>query len=233
MCGGGEGGAPGWIVSFSDMVTNLMTFFILLGTFATKQEAGLISDGIGSFRSAVYGGGSGPGVIGGESGTVDLGHARVRYRAPDSVNSSMLEEQEGDITDSNRDSLRDAAKNALKRDAISRIPMEIIFDLSDATLSDAHKRALDVVGPMLRPMTVRLRIDGYAYAEPCDDIRSMALRRAEAVREYLVKAHKIDAARIDCIGFGSSGMGAKNRPNRIVQDYLGRRIAYINLLPTD
>ncbi|MCX8065063.1 MAG: flagellar motor protein MotB [Candidatus Hydrogenedentes bacterium] len=36
--GGGEGGAPGWVVTYGDMMSLLLTFFILLAAFSTISE---------------------------------------------------------------------------------------------------------------------------------------------------------------------------------------------------
>ena len=46
---------PGWIVSFSDMVTLLLAFFVLLQTFAKTQDPELFYAGQGSFRRAISG----------------------------------------------------------------------------------------------------------------------------------------------------------------------------------
>ena len=44
---------PSYMVSFGDMMTLMLTFFILLCTFARRREAGFIAAGIGSFRQAI------------------------------------------------------------------------------------------------------------------------------------------------------------------------------------
>lgn len=46
---------PAWIVSFSDMTTLLLAFFVLLQTFAKTQDPELFNVGQGSFRRAISG----------------------------------------------------------------------------------------------------------------------------------------------------------------------------------
>ena len=45
----GEEGAPAWMVSFGDMMTLILTFFILLVSMADTQNVGLVASGVGSF----------------------------------------------------------------------------------------------------------------------------------------------------------------------------------------
>jgi len=45
-------GAPEWMVSFSDLNTLLLTFFILLLVFAEEKEAGLKDNGLGLVQEA-------------------------------------------------------------------------------------------------------------------------------------------------------------------------------------
>lgn len=224
-------GAPSWIVSFADMITNLLTFFILLNAFANSQQAGFIADGLGSFRDVALKAGGPSHMDGGKIGAVDIGASRVRYRPPDALNPEMLDDVQGDIRDHNRDALRQTVKAALKADRVTRIPVELIFEPAKAELTDAHKKALDIIAPTLREFRVDLRIDGYAYAEPTTEIRDLAVSRANAVRDYLSGVHGIEIGRMFTVGYGSSGIGIEKRANRIIQDRLGRRIAIIYLVP--
>ncbi len=51
----GKKGPPGWIVSFTDMITLLLAFFVLLQAFAKMQDPDLFHIGRDSFRRAIAG----------------------------------------------------------------------------------------------------------------------------------------------------------------------------------
>ncbi len=53
---GGEGGAPAWMVTFSDMVTLLLTFFILIVAYSAIEEPNF-GRAMGSLRGALGGAG--------------------------------------------------------------------------------------------------------------------------------------------------------------------------------
>ena len=71
-------GAPLWVLSFGDMITNLMAFFVLLQSFASVQDAGLISVGRGSFKQAIAGFGL-PGWLFGQSDRPSLGFVKPEH----------------------------------------------------------------------------------------------------------------------------------------------------------
>lgn len=50
-----KAGVPSWIVSFTDMITLLLSFFVLLQSLAHTQDPDLFSVGQGSFRRAIAG----------------------------------------------------------------------------------------------------------------------------------------------------------------------------------
>jgi len=64
-------GAPAYIISYSDIVTNLLAFFILLQVFASHRDPELFNAGRGSFIRALDGFGI-PGLIFGSEQRVDM-----------------------------------------------------------------------------------------------------------------------------------------------------------------
>ena len=69
---------PGWIVSFSDMTTLLLAFFVLLQTFAKTQDPELFYAGQGSFRRAI----SGMGIskwLGGQTAKPLVDYRKLQY----------------------------------------------------------------------------------------------------------------------------------------------------------
>jgi chemotaxis protein MotB len=48
-------GTPAWLVSFTDMITLLLSFFILLQAFSTTRDPELFQRGQGGFRRAIQG----------------------------------------------------------------------------------------------------------------------------------------------------------------------------------
>ena len=74
-------GTPAWIVSFSDMVTLLLAFFVLLQTFAKERDPALFYQGQGSFRRAIAGMGI-PDWLFGRQDRPQYEHSTTRHPAP-------------------------------------------------------------------------------------------------------------------------------------------------------
>jgi outer membrane protein OmpA-like peptidoglycan-associated protein len=94
-----EGGpkVPGYIVTYSDMVTLLLTFFVMLLSLAEKQDPELVSSGRDSFVQSMRG--FGLGMLFGKEQTFDSGAIKLRHPVenpqdtPDKVLIDAQEEQ--------------------------------------------------------------------------------------------------------------------------------------------
>ena len=225
-------GAPMYMVSFGDMITIMLTFFILLCSYSTERQSGFVSDGIGSFKTRLNTMGL-PGIMPGIKHPVDLGANKVRFKPAKALNYELLEQADGSINDLNRNALRQVVKEALKEDKVTRLPVIFVFDFQKSSITDAHIEAIDQFGPILASSNSKIRVEGFSYEENKSrrESRSIAWKRADSVANYLIREHGIAASRISSQGHGSGGKGTANRANRVVQDYLGRRIAVIYLVP--
>jgi chemotaxis protein MotB len=225
-------GAPLYMVSFGDMITIMLTFFILLCSYSTKRQAGFVADGVGSFRVVLNSAGL-PGVMPGVRYPVDLGASKVRYMPSQALNYELLETEKGAINDLNRNALRETVKSALEKDEVVQVPTIFVFDFRETELSRDHRAAIDAVAPMLLRSRARLRIEGFAYEEELDrrETRALAYERARSLGDYLTTEYGIPVSRIETLGHGSGGKGRQRHTDRRVQDFLGRRIAIIYLVP--
>ena len=227
-------GAPLYMVSFGDMITIMLTFFILLCSYSKERQAGFVSDGIGSFKNVVNAHGL-PGVLPGTKYPVDLGAKRARYRPVGAVNDRFLTEPDGRLTDLNRDSLRDVVKQSLLDADDSRVPLQLLFDRRETALSDAHAETLAVVADVVRGYDVTVRIEGFAYEEGVDSraTREIAAGRALSAARFLMDRAGLPERSIEVVGWGSGGAGAERHEERIQQDRLGRRLVTLYFVPPE
>ena len=224
-------GAPAWMMSFADMMTNLLCFFILLCAFAKTPQMGFVSDGLDSVRRALMSNGL-PGILPSDRLPMDLGADRVLFRPPESILPRLLVEPDGRITDANREALRDVTIEALAQPNDVTLPVPFVFAPGESELTVAHRAVVRELGRHLSSGTWRIRVEGFAFEEGVTGKAAfeIALRRAETVARHLAFAGAIPLTRFEPIGYGPP---ASRQETDEQQENWGRRIVLIKLLESE
>lgn len=185
------------MVSFADMMTLILTFFILLVSMAKEQKPGLMAKGLGSFVVAVQSHGLN-GLLDGQEKQAVYEHMRRKFNLPPEADS---ERRDAHVDASSLELLRSKALKALQPHKAITQPMIAVFDSGSATLTDAAKTYLDRIAPTLIPSSGQLlSLEGHADSKVDNyggDIRFLAYQRANAVRDYLVSEHGLRSNRIE------------------------------------
>lgn len=188
---------PLWLVSFGDMMTNALTFFILMVSLSHQRNYGLIAKGLGSFVVALKSHGM-PGLMSAGEKAAVFDEFRARFNLPPEDDP---ERREAHVDASELELIRAAAAKALEPHDELQQPAIAAFERGSALLSDSSRAYLDRLADTLRPARAQvLLLEGHALdAGPGfgeDDTR-LALARAEAVRDYLLKEHEFSADRVE------------------------------------
>jgi len=120
---------PGYVVTFSDMVTLLLTFFVLLLTLANVQDAEMFNKGRDSFiESLRY---MGLGMLFGRSNVPYFGAAKTKYSVdhPDAA-------AEGRTINASAEELRRIQQQLKKQTTI--MPSPIVGDRTDYSVTNVH-----------------------------------------------------------------------------------------------
>ena len=186
---------PLWLVSFGDMMTNALTFFILMVSLSSQKDHGLIARGLGSFVVALKSHGL-PGMMSEDEKIAIYNEFRVRFNLPPEEDP---ERRETMMNASDMELVRVAAAEALRPHDELFQPAVAAFEAGSSELGEASRRYLDRLADTLRPGKGQLLVlEGMAL----DDARAAmdhgrALARARAVREYLLKEHEFSADRVE------------------------------------
>jgi len=96
------GSVASWVVSFGDMITNLLACFVMMQSFATTRDKTLFNAGMGSYRRAVAQCGL-PDWLLGKKAWPEFDFRKIKYPTPnddtndDANRSRIIDMQEGQI----------------------------------------------------------------------------------------------------------------------------------------
>ena len=183
-------GAPAYMVSFGDMMTLILCFFILLVSLSKERNFGLMAKGVGSFILAVTSHGLN-GIMSDMEKEEVFEHVRRRFNLPPEEDPERREPDHGDA--STFELVTAEMLEALEPHREVRQPSVARFETDSAELGGPGKAYLDTLADSLRPRRGQvLRLEGHAGdAGPAHGGRDqeLAMRRAEAVRAYLIRGH--------------------------------------------
>lgn len=218
-----EGGSGDWALSYGDMMTLLLTFFILIVSFSTTE---LIK-----FRQAM---GSLKGSLGvlmeDEGNSVIKNDMAASMSIMDSeVMMRLLQEIENQVFEMNA---QDVMGIEISEDGVKfRLENELLFDLGSATLKQGIEKILGRIGGIIRMFSCTVRVEGHTDDLPIHTALypsnwELSSARAVSVIRYFVDEMNVNPDRFIAVGCGEHrpllpNINAVNRKkNRRVEIFL-------------
>jgi flagellar motor protein MotB len=186
---------PLWYISFADMITLLLSFFVMLQTMAHTQDSKLLGISQESFRRAIAGMGV-PDFLFGRSGQLDMEYHKRRHSMEERPTKEI---NPGRVLDADDDSIRrlfEQIKKEMETQSSNQAPRllnviqaPIAFTPGGSELTSADREALDgLVRNLLQNGTGsgQLEVLGWAGDEPSEKQQwVVSARRAGEVEAYV------------------------------------------------
>jgi chemotaxis protein MotB len=193
---------PAYMTSFADMMTLMLTFFILLVAFAQEQRAELVAAGTGSFINALDSLGL-PGLLPGGRRAIEMGAVSPNFAVPArhvslAADGKPLNE---DLLRPPPDRLRRSTiEYHLRREGAVALSTSVAFAPTTADLTPASRQALDRVAELAQRNLSYVGVE--AHVPGPGDGWALSAQRAAAVARHLHTSGKISYRRIALAGYG-------------------------------
>jgi chemotaxis protein MotB len=213
-------GAPAWMVTYADMVTLLLTFFVLLLSMA-NMDVSKVMDALGSLRGAF-------GIFGTSARTevekpkvisftpIDDDYVQRLYNKVQAIMSRMKIDQDIDL-------VKDRGA------VILQVKESILFDPGSRRLKSSAYPVLRKIANLVRPLPLALRIEGHTDNSPSADPDmsnwDLSVLRAVAVLKFLVEEKLIPLERLAAVGYGDQHPVALNSTEE--GRALNRRVEFV------
>lgn len=210
-------GAPMWMTTFSDLVTLLLTFFVLLLSMANMDESKFnkASDSLaGAF-----------GVLGGSRNTEVSSPKILSYSPVDDDFSSRVYRRL-------RTKLRELKLNKkikLVKDrgaVVLRIDEAVLFTSGTSALEPEAGAVLRQVAEMVKPLPLNLKIEGHTD-DRGDELGNwnLSVNRAVSVLRYFATNDLVELSRMAATGYGSTRPLFPNNSDQ--ERALNRRVEFV------
>jgi len=201
---GGAGGMPAWLITFSDLMTLLLTFFVLLVSMAVIDQ-----------RSKLV-------VLSSVSTSFGIGQAQFNPKSPENKSHKF---ESGAMVTADMDHIRDMLWEDNSKDLdfqenkyvqILSISGDVLFQPGETTLSDQGIVLLNKLTPYLVNIKYPLLVAGHTAnrrdeeeekyavsfdAKQLDSTWPLSLGRAQTVYRYLVQ-NGFPSSRLNMEAFG-------------------------------
>ncbi|NOX21270.1 MAG: OmpA family protein [Nitrospirae bacterium] len=208
--GNSGGGAPAWMATFSDMATLLLTFFILLLSFATMDIV-KFRDAMGSIQQALGFMPVGTGMFQQSSKptTIELPVAK----GAGGINQQLSNEIKDMIEE--RGLQDDIDFESTPRGVILRVKGRLFFNPGDASLKPEAYPVLDRIAELIKKFPNRVSIEGHTDNIPIRNSKyasnwELSMARALSVLQFLTKSKGIDPKKLSIAGFADTRPIAPN-----------------------
>lgn len=190
-------GAPAYMVSFGDMMTLILCFFILLVSMSEERHHGLVAKGVGSFIVAIKSHGL-DGIMSAHEKQKIFDNVRRRFNLPPEEDP---ERREVHVEASHFELVRAEVLEALEPHHELRQPRIATFESGSTSLRSDSSAYLDQLADTLRPGPRQVLIlEG--HAEGADNRHDgedpwLAFGRASVTRKYFIEKHGFIPERVE------------------------------------
>jgi chemotaxis protein MotB len=197
-----EPNTESWMTTFADLISLMLTFFIMLISMSSMDKTGL-TDVASSFTKAVS-------VLGAGQRTEIQIMPPLAMQKLVSPRELMLAMRQNSSAILHNSTLAHKVRGIIIRNQLYlRIPDAVIFDEGQAELKPEHMQSLRKLGRMLATMPGKIRVEGHTnsrtnltnskYSDPW----TLSLARAASVLRML-ESEGVKPSRLSLAGYGPS-----------------------------
>lgn len=208
---------PGWVISFGDMITNLLACFVMMQAFATTQDKTLFKAGMGSYRRAVSQCGLPNWMFGKDDGP-EFDYRKIKYPTPnddtndDADQSRIIDMQEDQIRQAFAEMTQamETSGEEVSEKLLGLRRLDLKYPPDGVELDESGRRALSQLTAELRQglagQKARVCVIAVVSQSGTDQQRwVLSARRAKRAEEYLRQelASDIRANRLEMMSWGA------------------------------
>jgi chemotaxis protein MotB len=196
-------GLPGWLATFGDLMSLLLTFFVLLLSFSTTEEI-KFKNAMGSLKSSLGVFESKPEMTQPIRVTLPLVRGSIRQsqnirKSAENLEKTLSEEGlEGDVS-----------LTGTSSGLVIRIQAPVLYDVGGAGLKSEISNVLMDLGAMLRELPNQVVVQGHTDNVPIADPKSefptnweLSYQRAVNVLRFLITETLVMPTRMAAEGYG-------------------------------